>query len=152
MTDQHVTLFFGKKWDAPRLDDTEDRRVVQKAVPVGEQCLYCEELILHGDRGLFHPSVTATYRGLIGFLLDWAGWTTLLKRRQRIWTARLRPIHAECDMRMVLGSINHLNGNCICCKGSGFQETEWAGTRRQEALAVWALMNERRQHQGLGPL
>lgn len=57
----------------------------------------------------------------------------------------LYPIHRECALRDVLGSVAHLEGRCRCFGGDA--EDEHDGDRRASALAVWRWVRERH---GLG--
>lgn len=123
-----TVAYFGEKWDAPHLDEEPDKVVVQIPTPVGEICPLCEEPVNDGDRGLMMPFVT-TVDG------DWVG--------------KPRPVHAECNLRQVLGSPAHLMGTCRC---SGHNEPPFAGTRREEAQVVVRIVNRRRQRNHQGPI
>lgn len=81
------TLFFGPRWDAPRVD-----HATQVDTPVGEVCLHCEEPIEAGDRGLLTPALLPNVTDG-GF-----GWV-------------VRTIHLECDLRAVL---SHTMRQCRC--------------------------------------
>jgi len=89
--------FFGEPWDVPAVEHA--RRVV---TPTGEPCYDCGEPIEPGDRGWVRPYV----------------------RLQS--GATPRPIHAECDLRSIMG---HQLGICSC---TGYE------TNRATARAVWA--------------
>jgi hypothetical protein len=79
-------------------------------VPVGTICTWCGEPIEEGDCGLFI------------FHLGRA-------------CAR-RPYHCECQARLVLGSLAHIEGRCWCFTGEP-DELPAGMTKRQEAIAVW---------------
>jgi len=69
-------LYFGRRWDAPMLDDA-----LRVPVPVGERCLSCEEVVTAKDRGFVRSTLKANGTGL------------------------LQPQHLECDLRLVLGHV-----------------------------------------------
>jgi hypothetical protein len=124
-----TTRFFGERWDTPYLDpqdyaDGVTHEVVQTPVPVGEPCYWCDEPFAEGDRGLLRA------------VLREAGGT---------W----EPIHAECELRQLMGSVNHLEGRCRC---NGVEGTPYPGTGREEAHAVVAYVNALRARTGRGPL
>lgn len=125
-------LYFGDRWDSPYLDPEPDRVVAQHTTPVGTPCYGCEEAIATGDRGLFRPVVRAKPGG-----------------KADEWIGELEPVHAECDLRAMLGSPAHLRGQCRCV---GRDEPPYPGSRREEAVATVAILNEQRAGQGLGPL
>ena len=98
---------------------------VQIETPVGDLCLDCEEPIEEGDVG------------------------TLMNCAERAPTGAFvifrRPIHYECSMRQIIGSVGHLMGTCSCCGGS---EMDPPGmTRREaakEALRIWQARQARK--------
>lgn len=79
--------------------------------PVGQLCLQCDEPIGQSDDGL----VTMVLRSMSE-------------------PATREPVHAECQLRSVVGSLAHLEKRCSCYGGT---DHETPGlTRRQEAIAV----------------
>ncbi len=62
-------------------------------MPVGETCLLCTEPVAGDDSGIVTPYMDA--RG----------------------QTRRSPIHIECHLRSVLGSVPHLEGRCSCVTG-----------------------------------
>lgn len=99
--------WFGDPWPSGVCyDDGRLRDEMRKPFPAGETCLYCSEPFAEGDQGQAMPSP----RGAI------------------------RHVHKECLLRMVTGSIAHLEGRCRCHGGGN--ETPGL-TLRQDALAVW---------------
>ena len=82
--------YFGKPWDAPVTEFVD-----QGPTPVGELCLWCEEPIQDGDRGILLPCIG-------------------LENEQ----VRIRPEHLECHLRQIIGGIAHLEKRCICCGGT----------------------------------
>lgn len=74
-------VFFGDPWDAPACDYAR-----QAATPVGEQCLYCTEQIVEGDRGWF-TAVISKGKALPAFT------------------------HIECEM---LATMGHTYDVCSC--------------------------------------
>jgi hypothetical protein len=83
-----MTVFFGDRWDAPIVDLAT--RVV---TPFGEPCMFCAEPIEPGDRGVLRLCVD---------LVDGETVTDT------------RPAHMECDLRSMLGDVEHLEGRCAC--------------------------------------
>jgi len=113
-----MVMVFGQPWDSPACDGAT---VV--ATPVGELCTgLCGETISDGDRGFIRPHI---------------GGDTGRPEED----VEFKPIHAECDLRNVLG---HQFGICGCAADGG------AG--RDNARRVLALVNEQREAQGAGPL
>lgn len=104
-----MTAYFGKKWDAPVTDGAP-----QVETPVGTPCLWCGELIQEGDRGLIYPMI----------------------HEDR--TSTLKPVHIECSMREVVGSMACLEKRCSHCSG-GPDSPEYT---RADALAVWDWVRE----------
>jgi hypothetical protein len=85
--------FFGRKWDAPLLDDGEGVVVVRVRTPVGVPCLYCQDKIVLGDRGLIRTYVPEADHAVEV------------------------PVHNECELLQIMG---HDMGVCGC---TGFPET-----------------------------
>jgi hypothetical protein len=75
------------------------------ATPVGQLCLYCDEAIVEGDEGQ------------MVFSFDGA-----------------KPVHRECLVRQVVGSIGHQLKRCSCYGGN--EEDPPGMTRRQAAIAA----------------
>ena len=112
MTDDfNPTLFFGLKWDVPLLDSA-----TQFETPVGEACLHCKEPIEIQQQGLLRNYVSGK---------DEAG----------NWMGGLAPLHRECDLRMTLGSIGHLERRCSCYGGT--EDDPPGMTTREAARAVY---------------
>lgn len=89
--------------------------------PVGEACSWCLELIAPEDSGI----VMMHFDGL---------------RSSR------RPIHLECDARMLIGSLAHLQRRCSCF--TGCKEAPLGMTKREEARRVWAAMKPQHRIDG----
>lgn len=111
-----VLAYFGEKWDAPRLDPTEGVQIMQVPTPLGKPCLWCQQPIELGDRGLMQPTVRQ------------AGST-------------LEPAHMECDMLPVVG---HQMGVCTCTGFTGDHRAAALELLKrindQRALAGWGPM------------
>mgnify|MGYP001602716130 CR=1 FL=1 len=75
----------------------------QVPAPIGELCLFCEELIAQGDDGELICSGDG-----------------------------LKPVHRECLLRMVVGSIEHQQGRCSCHGGN----EEVKLSKRESAIAA----------------
>lgn len=104
--------YFGESWDVPMLEGA-----AQVPTPVGEPCGYCDEEVAEGEQGIMRTYVGAH-------------------------TSEWRPIHRECDLRAVVGGVNHLKGTCTCHGGSEDPDPSWCN-RRQAALLVYAEMVKR---------
>lgn len=98
-------MVFGGKWDAPVCD-----AAAEVSTPVGRPCLHCHEPIGVGDRGLLRMTVTAD-------------------------GARVEPLHRECDLRAMVGSLGHVRGRCACYGGT--EEDPPGLSARDAAKAVW---------------
>lgn len=120
-----MTAFFGERWDAPRVDDA-----TQVPTPVGDPCLYCTEPIEADDRGVLMPYVDRVEDGVV--------------------VGGVAPVHMECDLRMGIGTAEHLRGDCACSKPDVVHED--TKTFRQEARETLAAVNVDRVLRGRGPL
>ncbi len=86
------------------------------ATPVGEPCARCAEPIASGDSGVTMPHVT-----LDGPSIE-------------------RPLHYECFMRRITGSVMHQMKRCTCPGSSGESEDDDPRlTQRQSAELATAL-------------
>ena len=81
-----MTTFFGERWDAPIVDDA-----TQVPTPAGRRCYDCGEPIEGCDRGFVRATASQTPSGGM--------------------VAEAVYIHAECDLRGVVG---HIAGFCSC--------------------------------------
>lgn len=109
------------KWFGPPGGAAYEQDCPHVPVPIGQACTWCDEPILADDAGVFIPT-----------------WTDEGPRE--------RPYHHECQLRQVIGGLNHLRGRCVCCGGTEPPDPGWL-TRRQaarQALAVWELRTDRR--------
>lgn len=85
--------------------------------PVGEVCFHCDEAVAQGDDGEVMPAGDAG-----------------------------RPIHRECLLRMVAGSVGHQLGTCRCYGGA---EDDPPGMTRREAARAAAELFEQKLKGGL---
>ena len=120
-----MVRFFGMRWDYPDLDHDAGHAVIQVSAPVGQSCLWCAEQISDGDRGLLRPVPDDP--------------------------DTIAPIHAECEIRMMLGSPAHLRRQCAC-HNKGVAEAPYPGTARQQAQETVAILNARRAALRMHPL
>lgn len=105
-----MIIYFGERWDAPLFDAGESR---QTPTPVGQPCLHCGEQIADGDLGFMRVVVATVGPSVL-------------------------PAHRECDLRSVLGGLDHVLGRCEHT-GHCNELREQAGrTLREDALGVWA--------------
>ena len=86
-----MARYFGERWDAPAFDDAE-----QIPTPVDALCMECREPIAVGDRGAMM---------MAGKIVDGSP------------VGHEEPLHLECYLRMMLGSIDHLLRQCSCFGG-----------------------------------
>lgn len=100
-----MNAYFGDHWGAPMLDGLR-----QVPTPIGEPCFFCSEPIEEGDAGLF---TTVHYTD----------------------NTRVQPIHRECNLRMVVGSLGHQRRTCSCFQDPG-DDQEDGLTLREAALAA----------------
>lgn len=110
-----VSLIFGEFWDAPVCDDG-----ISVPTPVGRPCLWCGEAIEDGDQGQLMGTVR----------LDGSGEPT----------PGSEPIHRECALRSVMGSVGHMKGTCSCSGGG--EEDPPGLSRREGAIALWRAVTE----------
>lgn len=98
-------MWFGDDWGGEICQEA-----FHDATPVGEICLWCEEEIEEGDRGVIQA---------------------VLKMTNEFET---RPQHLNCFLRSVLGSVGHLRKQCSCYGGT--EEDPPGLTMRQAADAA----------------
>lgn len=99
--------YFGEHWGVALLDGLR-----LGATPVGQSCSYCHESIQDGERGLWRPCIRAIGED-----------------------PSIEPVHAECDFRMVMGSVGHIMEKCSCHGGT--EEDPPAMSNREAAIAAW---------------
>lgn len=107
-----MKAFGPKVWSAPVTDDLDE----PVTTPHGAVCAYCNEAVKGDDDGFLIPHYT--------------GGTPLE-----------RPVHTECWLRQVMGSIGHLTGKCSCMGGT--EEDPEGATKHEAALAVKDFLIER---------
>lgn len=83
----------------------------QTATPVGTPCFYCEEPVADGDQGLIIPC------GMVPL-----------------------PIHLDCHLRQIIGSVGHQRKRCSCYGGT--EEDPPGMTKRQAAEAAARMWEE----------
>lgn len=81
---------------------------VKVTTPAGMTCLLCQEPIADGDQGFM---------------------------RANLYVLLPVPIHRECELRSILGGVNHLEGNCSCCPG-GTRDPDPPGLTYREAARL----------------
>lgn len=97
--------WFGRSWGAPI-----NAECARCATPVGEPCLHCGELIVDGDQGIVIPH---------------CGNNTITRA----------PLHCDCHIRMIVGSIGHQLGVCSC-KGGNLEDPPEMSTREAARFAA----------------
>lgn len=97
--------YFGEDWGALALQDLE-----QSETPVGRPCLYCFEPIEEGEEGFIRIAIGLN-------------------------DVHELPIHRECDLRAVIGSVGHQRHTCSCYQSPG-DDQEDGLSRREAALAA----------------
>lgn len=104
--------YFGEPWDVPAVDDA-----IAGPTPVGERCVYCPDLIEEGDQGFLLP-------------------TARVGPDEKL-IATVEPIHRECMVRSIIGSVPHLEGRCRC-RGATEDEPDNESWRDQgRATTEW---------------
>jgi hypothetical protein len=87
----------------------------QVATPVDDVCMFCDEVIAEGDQGLF-----------IGGHSD-AGYQD-------------RPVHIECHVREIVGSVGHLSKRCSCYGGN--EDDPEGMSKREAAIEAYKLWKQ----------
>lgn len=114
------TVYFGEDWGDAVLDGAEHVKT-----PVGSNCWYCATAIEDGHAGFIDVLTT---RSRLGVKIS------------------IEPIHKECRLRSVAGSIHDLQGTCEH-RGYCHELLEQDGLSvRDDALLVWDWFQE---HGGL---
>ena len=121
--------YFGEKWDAPAWDDG-----VLVPTPVGERCALCEEPVEAGDSGVRNMTLREAKPGQEANVLMGSGTAA-------VW--RSEPMHLECFLRSVRGSIAHLEGRCSRHGGAEPEAPELSLREDARAVLAW-LRNEKR--------
>jgi hypothetical protein len=102
--------WFGNSWGAPICESPHVE------TPVGVPCVYCEEPIQLGDRGVIIPHVG-----------------------QKGCDAS-HPWHMDCFLRTVVGSVGHQKQKCSCFGGN--EDDPPGMTKREAATAAARLFKE----------
>lgn len=102
-------LFFGQYW-APVCTEHVD-------TPVGEECLYCDEIIVEDDQGTITTCITEDSDNP-GKLIN-----------------EVRPIHKECSFRDVMGGWGHQQDHVYWCKK--MRDPDGGKSKRESAILVW---------------
>lgn len=113
--------WFGEAWPSPSWPAPVCEGP-HAETPVGRTCSWCTEPICAGDNGVIMPFVGTASSGA--------------------HYATSAPIHKECWVRQVVGSVAHLDGLCSCF---GAVEQQSPMSMRAEALLVYARMQEHEQ-------
>ena len=110
--------WFGQAYGAPYEADCE-----QVATPVGDACAWCDELIADSDAGVILPLVGHATKAQV-------------------------PYHYECQVRMIVGGVNHQLHLCHCPGCAGVLAPDPAGLSRREAAMAAVMMFEQRPIKG----
>jgi hypothetical protein len=126
--------FFGEPYPTRLLPAPIYEDISEVPTPIGLLCFSCDELIEDGDRGFIQSCVIRT---------DEHG--------EYVHTRE--PIHHECHMRSVVGSVKHQRGECGCATGdfSGDDDAEYATRREAARAAVSEFETRNRVFIGLRP-
>lgn len=112
MTDGPVVSYFGPSW-------RRQPHEVQVPTPVGQLCGLCEEPVEHSDTGTLQAFSNRSPGAQ--------------------WHVSWRPVHYECSMRAVIGSVAHIEGRCSCyTPGAGEGDPPGVSRRQAARLAVEA--------------
>jgi len=107
--------YFGKAWN-PNID----KHHPQVPTPVGSACSYCEEEVVEGDQGFIIPhgqAITQNEEGVFDQMV-----------------AVFRPVHLDCFLRQIYGSVGHQKKTCSCFGGK--EEDPEGMTKREAATAA----------------
>lgn len=102
-------IYFGDPWDVPAVNDA-----ISAPTPLGERCVYCPDVIEEGDQGFLMSAADMGPDGKV--------------------VASLRPVHRECMVREIFGSVSCREGRCLC-HGKTDQPPE-PGTHRDQGRAT----------------
>lgn len=106
--------YFGAAWNA------NIRTAYQKTpTPVGGLCSWCEEEIVEGDQGFVLPQGNA-----------------IIQNEEKVFDrmeVAFRPVHLDCFLRQIYGSVGHIEKKCSCHGGD--REDPPGLTVRQAATA-----------------
>jgi hypothetical protein len=97
--------YFGECWN-PHVAKSHEKT----PAPVGEPFSYCDELIKEGEQGFVVPHVGSSE------------------------DHSFRPVHLDCFLRQIYGSLGHLQKKCSCYGGN--EEDPPGMTKRQAAVAA----------------
>lgn len=114
--------YFGKPW-SPNIRDNYECT----ATPAGHPCSWCEEEIVEGDQGFVIP-----YGQAITF-----------NEEEQVFDKMVptfRPVHLDCFLREVIGSVGHQTKQCSCFGGS--LEDPLGMSKREAAKAAVELFNQ----------
>lgn len=98
--------WFGESWGAPACQPQDHTET-----PVGKLCGHCEEMVHQGDCGFLQTAVMSGHN------------------------THEVAFHLECHMRLILGSVGHLNKRCSCYGGT--DEDPPGMTVREAAIAAF---------------
>jgi hypothetical protein len=108
--------YFGAPW-SPNIRDNYE----QAPTPVDAPCSWCEEVIVAGDQGFVIP----------------CGQVLLDEDKDGVFdklAPTFRPIHLDCFLREIYGSVGHQTKQCSCHGGT--QEDPDGMTKREAAAAA----------------
>lgn len=113
--------WFSGQPTTPACEDAFNERV---DVPVGWECVWCEEPIEAGQRGFMIPHLEG-------------------ERGKFHEVAYGRPWHHECFIRSIIGSVGHQMHVCSCY--GGYAGDPEGMTKRQAAIAAFILFTNRQE-------
>lgn len=99
-------LYFGTRWG-----NAVDNPSLMVSAPIGMVCSHCDELIEAGDSGMWQAHIELDRPHAVG-----------------------RPVHRECVIRSIVGSVGHQEGRCSCFGGT--EEDPPGMTKREAARAA----------------
>ena len=91
--------------------------------PLGERCSHCDEPIAAGDYGITMPHMDRNEDGT--------------------YSATDRPLHDECNVRKLVGSLAHQTGTCTCVDPNSTHHDPPGLTRREAAKAAASLFRKK---------
>lgn len=93
--------------------------------PIGELCTWCREPIASGEYGITLPHISRNADGT--------------------YSSVDRPLHDECNVRSLIGSLAHQTGACTCADPNSPHHDPPGLTRREAAKAAASLFRRSRR-------
>lgn len=113
-------MFGPMQWFGPRPFGPICEPSQERAIPVGQMCLWCDEEIVPGDSGFLAVAIDDEVA------------------RRKAW-------HRECFLRTLSGSIAHVEKRCSCFGGTDPEHEPHFSKREEAQIAVRLWLRFREQ-------